>query len=328
MQSNLILAAYCVLVFAASLGGGTLPWLVQLTHRRMQFVMSFVGGLMLGVALLHLLPHSVVRQGTMDRAAWWALAGLLAMFLLIRVFHVHAHAHVEGEECGHEHDHHHGCGHEHDHAHGKHDHQANDTPRTPKTPEVAGTHQFSWVGLAFGLAVHTIIDGLALGAAVAAEAAHGHGGFALFGVGTFLAVALHKPLDALSITSLMRGGGWSRRATFVANAAFALMCPLGAIGFTFGLGQFAEQQEVIVGCALAFSAGVFLCISLADLLPEVTFHSHDRLWLTGALFAGVTVAWGIGFLEPHHVHHGHSHEAHEQDAHEHEHHDHSHDHAH
>jgi zinc and cadmium transporter len=187
-------------------------------------------------------------------------------------------------------------------------------------PEVAGTHHFSWVGLAFGLALHTIIDGLALGAAVAAEAQE-HAGFALFGVGTFLAVALHKPLDALSITSLMRGGGWSRRATFVANLAFALMCPLGAIGFVLGLDRLAEQQELVVGCALAFSAGVFLCISLADLLPEVTFHSHDRLWLTSALFAGVAIAWGIGFLEPHHVHHGHQHEAHE-----HEHHGHDHDH--
>lgn len=312
MHSNYILLGYCVCVVAASLAGGTLPWLVKLTHRRMQLVMSFVGGLMLGVALLHLLPHSVVRQGSMDRAAYWSLGGMLCMFLLIRVFHVHAHAHVEGEECGHEHDH--GHGHHHDPSpvnpnltaavHSAPNHQRADAPRSPVAPEVAGTHQFSWVGLAFGLALHTIIDGLALGAAVAAEA-HEHGGFVLFGVGTFLAVALHKPLDALSITLLMRGGGWSRKATFIANVAFALMCPIGAIGFTFGLDNFAAQQELIVGCALAFSAGVFLCISLADLLPEVTFHSHDRAWLTGALFLGVAIAWGIGFLEPKHVHEGH-----------------------
>jgi hypothetical protein len=35
------------------------------------------------------------------------------------------------------------------------------------------------------------------------------------------------------------------------------------------------------------------------------------------LFAGVAIAWGIGFLEPAHVHHGHSHDAHEHHGHAH-----------
>src|SRR6185436_13468791 len=109
MQFYVILALYCLLIVAASLTGGLLPWLVKLTHRRMQFMMSFVGGLMLGVALLHLLPHAVAMGAPMDTIAWWTLGGLLAMFLLIRVFHVHAHEHGEDAEEDHEHDHdHHG----------------------------------------------------------------------------------------------------------------------------------------------------------------------------------------------------------------------------
>jgi hypothetical protein len=59
---------------------------------------------------------------------------------------------------------------------------------------------------------------------------------------------------------------------------------------------------MVVGCALAFAAGVFLCISLADLLPEVTFHTHDRMRLTTFLLLGVTLAYGIGYLEPVHSH--------------------------
>ena len=58
----------------------------------------------------------------------------------------------------------------------------------------------------------------------------------------------------------------------------------------------------MVGCSLAFSAGVFLCISLGDLLPEVEFHSHDRLKLSLTLLLGIALAWGIGLLEPSHVH--------------------------
>jgi zinc and cadmium transporter len=81
------------------------------------------------------------------------------------------------------------------------------------------------------------------------------------------------------------------------------MCPLGAIGFVLGLQKtLLGEQQFVLGCALAFAAGVFLCISLADLLPEVAFHTHDREYLTLALALGVALAWGIGFLEPKHVH--------------------------
>jgi zinc and cadmium transporter len=285
----MLLIVYCICIVLASLAGGALPSLVKLTHRWMQVVMSFVGGLMLGVALLHLIPHSVHEQGSIDRTAIWVLAGLLVMFLLIRVFHVHAHEHGDTSDAQdphhHDHDHQGPCDHGHHHE-----------------PAESHTHPFNWLGLAFGLSLHTLIDGLALGAAVAAES-HEHTGFYLAGFGTFLAVALHKPLDALSITSLMTASGrWSREAIWLANFCFALMCPLGALGFVFGVGALLGDQHVVIGCALAFAAGVFLCISLADLLPEVAFHAHDRGRLTLALALGVALAWGIGFLEPRHNH--------------------------
>ena len=62
-------------------------------------------------------------------------------------------------------------------------------------------------------------------------------------------------------------------------------------------GLFAEQH-IVIGCALAFAAGVFLCIALADLLPEVAFHAHDRFRLTLALFLGIALAWASAFLSP------------------------------
>jgi len=257
----------------------------------MQLVMSFVGGLMLGVALLHLVPHSLAEQGSIDRVAAWTLAGLVTMFLLIRVFHVHAHEHGDTSDLVEDHHHPHEgpCETHHEH----HDHRP-------------GQHPFSWFGLALGLSLHTLIDGLAMGAAVVAEA-HEEQEFALFGLGAFLAIALHKPLDALSITSLMVAGGWSARAMHLANAGFALLCPLAAIGVYFGLSSMQQSQSVVLGCALAFAAGVFLCIALADLLPEVSFHAHDRIQLTLALLLGIGLAWCIGFFEPEQSHESHEH---------------------
>jgi zinc and cadmium transporter len=62
----------------------------------------------------------------------------------------------------------------------------------------------------------------------------------------------------------------------------------------------------IVGATLAFSAGVFVCISLSDLLPELEFHAHDRVKLSLALLLGVAAAYGIGYLEPEDAHESHA----------------------
>ncbi len=244
-------------------GGWATSW-IHLSHTRLQTVISFVAGLMLGVGLLHMLPHSVAYTQSFDSTMLYALFGLLAMFFLIRAFDFHHHGEAEDE-------------HEH---HGE---------------SCRASHPFSWVGVAIGLALHTAIDGVALAAAIMTEAEHAeHGsGFHLLGIGTFLVIVLHKPLDALSITSLMSASGRSIMARRAVNVGFALMCPLGALLFFAG---FSGHTEV-VGAALAFGAGTFICIALADLLPELQFHSHDRVKLSVALLLGIAAAYSIGLLE-------------------------------
>jgi len=275
------IAGYSLMIVAGSLFGGWLPTRFQLSHTRMQVILSYVGGLMLGIGMLHLLPHAIVRSGSIDLAIGWTLLGLVFMFFLIRTFHFHQH----GTDASGPEDAHADCGHDHRHEH-HHEHGA--------------VHELSWAGVATGLAVHTLIDGIALGAAVKADAASGS--MIPWGLGVFFAIALHKPLDALSITTLMSAGGWSRRAQLIVNLCFALMCPLGALLFVFGLERLGASTGMVLGMALGFSAGTFLCISLSDLLPEVQFHRHDRLKLSAALLLGITTAYAIGWLEPSHSH--------------------------
>ena len=107
----------------------------------------------------------------------------------------------------------------------------------------------------------------------------------------------------------------------------ALSCrgPLGALLFFLGVQQFSDNQHIIIGCALAFAAGVFICISLGDLLPEMEFHSHNRFRLSFVLLLGIALAYGIGFLEPEHVHNHGSHAEESDDGHSHS-HEHKHDH--
>ena len=56
---TVLLAYYCALILVASIVGGMIPVWFQLTHRWMQFAVSFVAGVMLGVGVLHMLPHAI-----------------------------------------------------------------------------------------------------------------------------------------------------------------------------------------------------------------------------------------------------------------------------
>lgn len=304
MWPAILITVYCLLVALASLFGGSLPSRMRLSHTEMQTIMSFVGGLVLGVGLLHMIPHSLAGTQSIDMTVGAALLGLLTMFLLIRIFQVHQHGPVDrstASQRGHHHEH---AVQEHPHLHDlEHPHHhglCSHAPEYPVDGQLCATHRhaYSWLGLGAGLALHTMIDGMAMAASVMAGTQHQSSDWQLLGVGTFLAVLLHKPLDAMSITSVMVAGGWSPRVQWLVNLAFASTCAIGAAIFFFGLQRFGDGQQALVGMALGFAAGVFLCISLADILPEIQFHAHDRIKLTTALLLGILLAFLIGFLEP------------------------------
>jgi zinc and cadmium transporter len=182
----------------------------------------------------------------------------------------------------------------------------------------------SWGGAAVGLALHSLADGVALAASVEAERELA-GPVALAGLATFVVIFLHKPFDSMTIGTLMAVGDASRRSRHVVNALFALAIPVGAGLFYVGATSAGPGMQTVIGAALAFSAGTFLCISSSDLLPELQFHDHDRVKLSAALILGLAAAWGVGFLE--HAGHGHDH-SHDHHGHSHEQHEAGHDHAH
>jgi zinc and cadmium transporter len=283
MSSVVLLAYYCVLVLLASIAGGMVPVWFRLTHRWMECAVSFVAGTMLGVALLDMLPHALVAATGSDgslsstgvvRVLMWTLSGLLAMFFVERFFCFHHHE-APGEVL---------LDSVHEHEHGACSHGPQ--------PHTDHFHDITWSGAALGLGLHSVMNGVALAASVE----DAHGGARLAGLGVFLAVFLHKPFDAMTIATLMAKGGWSIAARCVVNGLFALAVPVGVAVFYAG-GMLPEASGNGVAYALAFSAGVFLCISMSDLLPELQFHHHDRLLLSLALIAGLAVAFIAGHFE-------------------------------
>ncbi len=260
----------------------------------MQIALSFVSGVMLGVAFFHMLPHAIMEISEqrnssgheMDHLAinpvmLSAALGFLAMFFLERFASFHQHDVVE--ECDtHDHD--------HDHAHA-HSH---------------GVTPLTWSGAALGLSLHSLLEGVALASSISVASTL-HPGVGLAGLGTFLVILLHKPFDAMTLTTLLRAGKSSARKLHLVNILFALIVPIGAAIFLLKTGG---GDPTFTAYALAFSAGSFLCIAGSDLLPELHFHSHDRVRLSLALVLGLAIAWGIGNLESmsHSDEHNHSHQ--------------------
>jgi zinc and cadmium transporter len=262
-----------------------------------------------------MLPHALMARaaapaggdghGQFDPIMLALALGFVAMFFLERFAHFHQHEAPEPpcDDPNHGHPGHH-------HPHGGH---------------AGGVGRLTWAGAAVGMGLHSLLEGVALAASIEAGAAMGDSG-AIAGIGTFLVILLHKPFDAMTIATLFSAGGGSRGRAFLVSALFALLVPVGAALFLAGVTASGDAAS-LVPLALAFSAGTFLCIAAADILPEVQFHRHDRVALSAALLLGLGMALAIGRLEAA-THDGHDHSGHDHSGHDHSGHDHAgHDHA-
>lgn len=278
-----LIVIYCVLIILASLLGGVLPIYMKMTHTRLALASSFVGGAMLGVALLHLMPDAIDARlelvadegGAVHDALLpvmlWVLAGFLLMFFLERFFCYHHHGDVELI--------------------------ADDKKSHGSCSESGHGHDVEWFGALVGLTVHSMVAGLALAASVSAGLLPDGKVEGLAGFGIFLVIVLHKPFDSFTLGTIMAVGKAQRARQHLVNLLFSFAVPLGAFFFWLGLLGGEESRLMAITVGLSISAGAFLCISLSDLLPELQFHSHDRYKLSMALFLGLALAWGITRLE-------------------------------
>lgn len=290
MSPQSLLFIYCPVVIVFSLLGGLVPHWFRLTHVRLQIAMSFVGGAMLGVGLLNLLPHAIYAwEPDVNTPVSWLLGGFLFMFFVERVFHFHHHDAPAEATSACEHDDH-ASHHGHQHAH-NHDH---------------APLRLTWQAAFAGLALHSALDGVALAASVWAESKEQVG---WSGLVVFIVIVLHKPFDSLTLGTLMAVSGRSPALRHLVNALYAACVPLGAIAYTLAAETISAEGSHLTGSVLAFAAGAFLCIATSDLLPELQFHSHDRIALSAALIAGIALAAGLAYMEEHgHAHHaGHEH---------------------
>ena len=152
---------------------------------------------------------------------------------------------------------------------------------------------FHHMGLAafLGITLHALIDGFAMGAGLIVPT---------LGVPVTAAILLHKLPASVSLTGILLHCEYPRRRIAMMAILFAFATPLGAfISWVF----LAEMQGPPLHYAVAFSAGTFLAIATADLLPQIHSPAEGRWVNLAALFVGILAMWLSAAHEPGHARH-------------------------
>jgi zinc transporter ZupT len=186
-------------------------------------LIAFAAGLLVSGALLHLISRSVELAGYGSGFAW-TLVGFTVFYLLEAHFIPHVHARGESPIEDH---------HEHD----------------------SSTHVGSLV--IGGLAIHSLVDGISVGAGLSAGT--------VIGSVTVLLVVVHKlPVGIAAMSALYHSGVSGSRAAWI-TTGLAAVTPIAVV---FSYFAFRDISSETLGVLLALAGGSFLYVGAADLLPE------------------------------------------------------------
>jgi zinc and cadmium transporter len=130
-----------------------------------------------------------------------------------------------------------------------------------------------------GISLHSLLDGVALGAGLIIPQ---------LGPVVLLAVIIHKMPDGISISSILLSVGWNRRTVGFLSLLFSLTTPVGALVAYLSLGTVAAES---VAVAIGISAGTFLAIATADILPQVHRIEERNPMTLVFLLGGLAVSW-------------------------------------
>lgn len=128
--------------------------------------------------------------------------------------------------------------------------------------------------------VHNLVGGLAVGSAFVLDIR--------LGIVTWLAAAAHEVPQELGDFGLLIHSGWSQRQALLYNVGSALTFLVGS------LVAFAVSGQVEVTPLVAFAAGTFIYIAMADLVPQ--FTKQESVGMKVAHTASFAVGLGSLYL--------------------------------
>lgn len=147
-----------------------------------------------------------------------------------------------------------------------------------------------------GLLVHSLADGISLGAssAFATASKDKHGGGVSLDIVVFIAIMVHKAPAAFGLVSVLIGDGWAKAKIRRALLAFSLAAPVGAV-LTYMLlqllgGRTSASLQWWTGIALLVSSGTFLFVAthvMQENSPEEDESGRQKLINTATMVCGM-----------------------------------------
>jgi zinc and cadmium transporter len=144
---------------------------------------------------------------------------------------------------------------------------------------VCGVHTFTYLNL-IGDGLHNFMDGMVIAAGFASSVS--------LGVFTTVLVIVHEIPQELGDFGVLVYGGFSKRKALFCNFLSALTAFGGALAGYFLSNRIAGFSYIL----LALTAGGFIYISSADLVPEI----HKEANLKKSIFSLVFFVFGIALM--------------------------------
>lgn len=251
-------------IVAATLLGGLLSVLIAASltvgvlSRVVKSLVSLSAGVLLGTALLHVLPEAFESEAGAHALFATLLGGLLFFFLLEKAaLYRHGHHH-EGDDPHHHH--HHGY-----------------------DAEQAGSGGWS---VLVGDSIHNFCDGVIIAGAFLADTQ--------LGAVTALAVIAHEIPQEVGDYIVLLNAGFSRAMALLYNALSGLAAVAGGVLGYFVVGPWEELFPYL----LVVASSSFVYVAVADLLPQLQRRLPLRetlaqvAWIAAGLLvvAGATTA--------------------------------------
>lgn len=232
-------------------GGASVLLIRRLRDDALAWLMAFAAGIMTSIIFMELIPEAL-KEGTL----FSALIGVILGVILIMFFDINfPHHHFNQEEAGRE-----------------------------LTKKMFQKRKLLKMGilLAFGVALHNIPEGLAIGASYVADKN--------IGVGLAILIALHNFPEGMAVATALGLAGISKGRVLIYTVLAGV--PMGFGAFTGGL--LGGISPVFLSASLGFAGGAMLYIVYDELIPDCHDRTTGHTAIVG-IVAGVIV--GIALIE-------------------------------